>query len=94
MVSGVPGPGGGSQPPQPSNEPKQVQTGMSKVYSGAKAPGFKKWLEIWFGPEVTPQMVTAFESNVMQMISASINRSKRMHEEVQRKIKERIERGG
>ena len=42
------------------NAPKQVQTGMTKMYTAEKAPGFAQMLEHWFPGEVTPQMVTAF----------------------------------
>ena len=93
MVSGVPGPGGGD-PSQSGEAPKQVETGMSKMYTGAKAPGFKKWLQAWFGGNVTPEMVTAFEQNMMQMIQNSMNQSKAQHKKVEQKIKQRIDEGG
>lgn len=57
------------------------------------SPGFKKWLEAWFPGQVTDQMVTAFENNMMQMIQNSMNQSKAQHEKLQQKIKERIDNG-
>lgn len=91
MASGIPGPDG-ADPAQSGKQPKEVQTGMTKMYTASKAPGFAQMLEHWFPGQVTPKMVTAFEQGVMQMISNSINESKTQHEKVQKIIKERIER--
>lgn len=90
MASGVSGPGG-SDPTSgsPSEDIPQLQTGMSYKAS----PGFKKWLENWFPGQVTDQMVTAFENNMMQMIQNSMNQSKAQHEKVQQQIKQRIKEG-
>lgn len=91
MASGIPGPDG-SDPTQ-SNKPKELQTGMTKMYTAKKAPGFAQMLEHWYPGQVTSQMVKSFEQGVMQMISNSINKSKSQHKKVQQLIKERIERG-
>ena len=91
MVGSVQGPGDGSS--QSSDIPKQVQTGVGKAYTPAKAPEFAKWMVQFFGPQVTPQMVSAFEQNMMQMIQNSINQAKAQHEKVQQKIKARIKEG-
>lgn len=93
MANGVPGPDEPNQPPSTEQEPKQIQTGMSKMYTASKAPGFQQMLEHWFPGQVTPQMVTAFEQNVMKMISNSIKMSKQQHERVQEEIKRLIEEG-
>ena len=93
MVSGVQGPDG-SDPAQSGDMPKEIQTGMSKMYTAQKAPGFAKWLEHWFGGNVTPEMVSAFEQNMMQMINNSLNQAKAQHAKVERRIKERIDEGG
>ncbi|MCB1109419.1 MAG: hypothetical protein KDK64_00410 [Chlamydiia bacterium] len=93
MVGGVQGPDG-NDPTQSGDMPQQIQTGMSKMYTPDKAPGFEKWMEQWFGAGVTPQMVSAFEQNMMQMINNSLSQAKAQHEKVQRKIKERIEEEG
>ena len=58
-----------------------------------KAPGFAQMLEHWFPGQVTPQMVTAFEQGVMQMISNSINEAKAQHKKVQEEIQKRINEG-
>ncbi|QVL58084.1 MAG: hypothetical protein KFB93_03115 [Simkaniaceae bacterium] len=92
MASGVPGPDGPD--PTQSSEPKELQTGMTKMYTAQKAPGFAQMLNHWFPGQVTPKMVAAFEQGVMQMISNSINESKAQHTKVQQKIKERIDEGG
>ena len=92
MASGIPGPDG-SDPTQAGNAPKQVQTGMTKMYTAEKAPGFAQMLEHWFPGQVTPQMVTAFEQGVMQMISNSINEAKAQHKKVQEEIQRRIKEG-
>lgn len=91
MASGVPGPDDPNQPPSTEQRPEQLQTGMSKMYTSAKAPGFQKMLEHWFPGQVTPQIVVAFEQGVMQMLSNSINEAKQQHQKVQDQIKERIE---
>lgn len=93
MASGVPGPDEPNQPPSTEQEPKQFQTGMSKMYTSAKAPGFQQMLEHWFPGQVTPEMVTSFEQGVMQMISNSINESKHQHTKVEQEIKKRIDEG-
>lgn len=92
MVSGVQGPDG-SDPTQSGEMPKQVETGMSKMYTAEKAPEFAQWLSTWFGGSVTPEMVTAFEQNMMQMIQTSMKQSEAQHEKVQREIKKRIDEG-
>lgn len=92
MTSGIPGPDGADQT-QSGKEPKQVQTGMTKMYTAAKAPGFAEMLEHWFPGQVTPKMVTAFEQGVMQMISNSINEAKAQHKKVQEEIQKRIKEG-
>ena len=91
MVSGVQGPHDKSDPLQKGEEPYQHQTGMSKMYTGAKAPGFQKWMTQWFGADITPEMVTAFEKNMMQMIQNSMKQSQAQYEKVQKKIKERLD---
>ncbi|MCP5505592.1 MAG: hypothetical protein H7A38_01760 [Chlamydiales bacterium] len=93
MASGVPGPDESSQPPSTKQEPKQIQTGMSKMYTSSKAPGFQQMLEYWFPGQVTPEMVSSFEQGVMQMISNSINEAKQQHTKVQEEIKKRIDEG-
>lgn len=90
MVSGVPGPDEASKPQSTEHKPHQIQTGMNKMYTASKAPGFKQMLEHWFPGQVTPQMVTAFEQGVMRMISNSITEAKRQHEKVEEKIRRRI----
>ena len=40
--------------------------------------------------QVTDQMVSGFESNVMQMIQTSMKESESQHKKVQQEIKERI----
>ncbi|MCB1073152.1 MAG: hypothetical protein H7A41_00900 [Chlamydiales bacterium] len=92
MASGVPGPDG-SDPTQAGNEPQQVQTGMTKMYTAQKAPGFEQMLEFWFPGQVTPQMVASFEQGVMQMISNSLKESQQMHQKVQEEIQRRIKEG-
>ncbi len=89
MASGVSGPDGSD----PTQEPKQLQTGMTKMYSAAKAPGFSQMLEHWFPGQVTQEMVTSFEQGVMQMISNSLNEAKTQHKVVQDEIKRRIDEG-
>ena len=89
MASGVSGPDG-SDPTQGS---KQLQTGMTKMYSAAKAPGFAQMLEHWFPGQVTKEMVTSFEQGVMQMISNSLKEAKAQHQVIQDKIKRRIDEG-
>ena len=93
MARGVPGPDESNQPQSTNQQPEQIQTGMNKMYTEQKAPGFQKMLEYWFPGQVTPQMVTAFEQGVMQMISNSINQSKQQHERVQQIVKQRIDEG-
>lgn len=93
MASGISGPSG-SDPSQPMDDaPGQLETGIGKTYTASKAPGFKKWLEIWFPGQVTDKMVSAFEQNMMQMIQNSMQQSQAQHEKVQQKIKERIDEG-
>lgn len=89
-MSSVEGPDG-SDPTESGGMPNQIQTGMSKMYTSEKAPGFKEWMTLWFGPSVTPEMVTAFEQNMMQMIQTSMQQSQKQHEKVQQEIKKRIE---
>lgn len=91
-MSGVQGPNDGNNPTQSGGDaPQQIQTGMSKMYTGAKAPGFQKWMTQWFGADVTPGMISAFEQNMMQMIQNSMKQSQAQHEKVQQRIKERID---
>ncbi|MEM8727365.1 MAG: hypothetical protein AAGE99_01430 [Chlamydiota bacterium] len=90
MASGIPGPDG-IEPTQGGNQPEQIQTGMTKMYSAEKAPGFAQMLELWFPGKVTPQMVTNFEKGVMQMISNSIKEAKAQHAKVQEEIRKRIQ---
>ena len=94
MLSGVQGPNDGSDPTQSGDAPEQYQTGMSAMYTGSKAPGFQKWMSQWFGANVTPEMVSAFEQNMMQMIQTSMKQSQAQHEKVQQEIKKRIDEGG
>ena len=89
MASGVSGP----DEKDPTQQPQQVQTGMTKMYTSEKAPGFAQMLEHWFPGAVTPQMVTSFEQGVMQMISNSIKESKAQHKRVEDEIKRRIDEG-
>ena len=93
MVSGISGPSGSDPSQQSPEETSQIQTGIGKTYTANKAPGFKKWLEIWFPGQVTDQMVSSFEQGMMQMIQNSIKRSKDQHERLQQQIKERINEG-
>lgn|GEM_PF-3295065 len=93
-MSGVQGPSDGSDPTQSTDAPQQFQTGMSKMYTGSKAPGFQKWMSQWFGGNVTPEMVSAFEQNMMQMIQTSMKQSQAQHKKVQQEIKKRIDEGG
>lgn len=92
MVSGIKGPGE-NDPSQSGQIPKQIETGMSKMFTAEKAPEFAEWLSTWFGGSVTPEMVTAFEQNMMQMIQTSMKESQAQHEKVQREIKSRIDEG-
>ncbi len=92
MVKGVSGPGG-VDPNQQGGMPKQVKTGLEKSYTAKKAPGFAKWLNLWFPGGVTPEMVSAFERNVMMMITSSLKRSKAQHKKVEEEIKRRIKEG-
>lgn len=92
MASGVSGPSG-SDPSQPIEDISTPQTGIGKTYTANKAPGFKKWLEIWFPGQVTDKMVSEFEQGMMQMIQNSMNRDKQQHQKVQQQIKERIDEG-
>ena len=87
-MSGVQGPG--DHPSKPNNPPKQIETGIGKTYTEKKAPEFKKWMVEFFGPQVTPQTVSAFEQNMMKMIQNTINRAKKHHKKVQQEIQERI----
>lgn len=89
MASGISGPDGGDQI-QGESQPKMPQTGMTKMYTAAKAPGFAQMLEHWFPGQVTPQMVESFEHRIMQMITNSIKQSKAQHKKVEEKIKKRI----
>ncbi len=89
MTSGVSGPDGSD----PNQTPKIPETGMGKMYTAKKAPGFAQMLNHWFPGQVTPKMITAFEQGVMQMISNSINESKTQHQKVQDEIEQRIEEG-
>ena len=89
MTSGISGPEEGD-PTQSNQEPQQVQTGMAKMYTAAKAPGFAAMLEHWFPGQVTAQMVTSFEQGAMQMVSNSINEAKAQHKKVQAEIEKRI----
>ena len=90
MVSGIQGPSDGSDPTQSSGGAPQFQTGMGAMYTGAKAPGFQEWMQQWFGPSVSPEMVSAFEQNMMQMIQTSMKRSQAQHKKVQEEVKQRI----
>ncbi|MBF5059344.1 hypothetical protein [Candidatus Neptunochlamydia vexilliferae] len=96
-MGGVSGPGGvdpsKGKPTNQGDMPKQVQTGLEKSYTAKKAPGFAKWLNLWFPGGVTPEMVSAFERNVMTMISASLKRSKAQHKRIEEEIKRRINKG-
>ena len=89
MPSGVSGPLG-SDPSQPKNDIPQIQTGIGKAYNAKSAPAFKQWLEHWYPGNVTDQMVSAFEQNMMQMIQNSMKESQTQHQKVEEKIKERI----
>lgn len=89
MTNGVSGPSG-SDPSHSANELPQLQTGMGKMYNSKSAPAFKKWLEKWYPGQVTDQMVSGFERNVMQMIQSSMKESEAQHKKVQEKVKERI----
>jgi len=91
MVSGVSGPDGSNPTQSSENQPEQYQTGMGSMYTGSKAPGFQKWLDQWFGGNVSPEMVKAFEQNVMQMIQNSMNESKAQQKKTQQIVKQRIE---
>lgn len=93
MANSVPGPDENSPSQSTGQQPQQVQTGMSKMYTGAKAPGFQSMLEHWFPGQVTPQMVTAFEEGMMQMISNSINEAKQQEQQVEQQVKQRIDEG-
>lgn len=94
MAGSVKGPGDNMKPVGPSNEPpKQFETGMGKAYTTQKAPEFKKWLSKWFGGNVTPQMVSAFEQNMMRMIQNSMKESKAQHKKVMAEVKRRIKGG-
>ena len=89
VVGEIKGPSGGQDPKEMAAEiSAQVPTGMSKMFSGDKAPGFQKWMEQWFGPSVTPEMVTAFEMNMMQMIQNSMKQAKEQHEKMKEINKE------
>ena len=90
MVGSVTGPSD-SDKPTPKDELHQEQTGVGKTYTASKAPGFKKWLEIWFPGHVTDEMVNAFEQNMMQMIQNSMRESKAQQAKVEQKIKKRID---
>ncbi|MCB1080606.1 MAG: hypothetical protein KDK69_02180 [Chlamydiia bacterium] len=91
MASGVSGPSGSDPNQSGIDGIPQIQTGIGESYTSDKAPGFKKWLEIWFPGQVTDQMVSAFEQNMMQMIQNSMKESQQQHQKVQQEIKERID---
>ena len=92
-MNGVEGPNRGDPTSLKGESPDQMHTGLSKVYTSKKAPEFQKWLQHYFGPHVTPQMVARFEQNMMQTVQNSLKHAKEQHEKVQREIKRRIEEG-
>ena len=71
-------------------DPKAAENGLPRFYTEAKAPTFAQLLNYWFPGKVTPEMVTRFVQNMMQMIATSINQAKKQHEKVQETIKRRI----
>lgn len=91
MASGISRPDGNDPAQGKNNEPQPIQTGMTKMYTAAKAPGVARMLEHWFPGEVTPQMIQSFLQGMMKMINNSLNEAKVQHEKVQEEIKKRIE---
>jgi len=92
MTGGVSGPSG-SDPSKPKPPLPHGETGMAKTYTAKKAPGFKKWLEIWFPGKVTDKMVSQYEQNMMKMIQISLKKAEAQHKKVEQMIKKRIDRG-